>query len=92
MDILGYPMLSIFTIIVNMATKKLVWVIVVLVVLGLLVTGYLYFSKPAKEGAIGTTEKVSQSVPTITTNAADKLPEVNPLDRANPFKYTNPLR
>lgn len=58
----------------------------------LIVVGYFYFFKPEKKGAVGTVERVSEGVPTITTNAADKVPEINPLDRANPFKYTNPLR
>lgn len=26
------------------------------------------------------------------TNPAEKLPEVNPLEKTNPFKYKNPLR
>lgn len=78
-----------------MDTKKLILTIVGLTVLALLVAGYFYFSKPKKvekEGVVGTVEKVSEDVPKITTNPADKVPEINPLDRANPFKYTNPLR
>lgn len=78
-----------------MDTKKLTLAIVGLVILGLLAAGYFYFSKPKKEekkGAVGTVERVSESVPKITTNAAEKVPEINPLDRANPFKYNNPLR
>ena len=42
--------------------------------------------------AVGTTKQASERVPKIVTNPADEVPEVNPLDRANPFKYTNPLR
>ena len=75
-----------------MSTKKLVWAVAGLLVLGLLVAGYLYFFKPVKKGTLDTTQKASAGVPKITTNAADKVPEVNPLDRANPFKYVNPLR
>ena len=85
-----------------MDTKKLIWTIASLAILGLLVAGYFYFPRPAKKevvspptekkGAVGAAEKVSEGVPKITTNPAEKIPEVNPLDRANPFKYTNPLR
>ena len=61
------------------------------------IAGYLYFSKSTKKdavqnGAVGTVEEVSKQVPHIVTNPAENVPEVNPLDRANPFKYTNPLR
>jgi len=70
----------------------LIWGAIGLAVLGLLVSGYFYFFKPAKQSAVGTVERASAGVPKITTNPADKVPEVNPLDRANPFKYTNPLR
>ncbi len=78
-----------------MDTKKLILTIVGLAVLGSLVANYFYFSKsvkPEKRGAVGAAEKVSAGVPKITTNPADKVPEINPLDRANPFKYINPLR
>ena len=57
-----------------------------------LVVGYFYFHKPAKKGAVSTVKEVSAGVPQIATNPGAKVPEVNPLDRANPFKYTNPLR
>lgn len=81
-----------FATIISMSIKKLIWLVVGLVVLAALVAGYLYFFKPTKPGALDTTQKASEAVPTITTNAADKVPEVNPLDLANPFKYKNPLR
>ena len=74
-------------------SKNLVWVIVGVLVLALAIAGYLYWRSTQKpSGAVGAVEKVSEAVPEITTNPADKIPEVNPLDRANPFKYTNPLR
>lgn len=72
--------------------KKNIWIIIAVVVVVALAAGYFYFFKPAKNGAVNTAQKASQSVPTIATNAAEKVPEINPLDRANPFKYTNPLR
>ena len=86
-----------------MDTKKLIWVIGALFVLALVVVSLMYFPKPTIEkieqpekkaavGAVGTAGEVSKSVPKVVTNAAEKVPEVNPLDRANPFKYNNPLR
>lgn len=79
-----------------MVKKEVVFAIVGLAILGLLVAGYFYFSKPEqKQGAtsaVGTTEVVSEAVPEIVTNPAEEVPEVNLLDRANPFKYNNPLR
>jgi flagellar basal body-associated protein FliL len=47
---------------------------------------------PKEEGAVGTAKTISESVPEIQTNPGEKVPEINPLDRVNPFKYTNPLR
>lgn len=79
-----------------MAKKEVIFAIAGLAILGLLVAGYFYFSKPRQkqgaESAVGTTEAVSDAVPEIVTNPAEEVPEVNPLDRANPFKYNNPLR
>lgn len=75
-----------------MSSKKIIWAVIALAILIIVVAGYIYFSKPAKESALGTTEKVSEGVPKISTNPAEEVPEINPLDRANPFKYTNPLR
>ena len=78
--------------------KELIWGAAGLILAGLLVGAYVYYPKEKsgtdteKGGAVGTTEEVSKRVPEITTNAAENVPEVNPLDRANPFKYNNPLR
>ena len=44
------------------------------------------------EGVVETAKNVSESVPEIETNVGEKVPETNPIDRANPYKYTNPLR
>lgn len=44
------------------------------------------------QGAVGAAKAVSEAVPEIQTNPGEKVPEINPLDRANPFKYNNPLR
>ena len=80
-----------------MSSKKLIWIIGGLIAAGLIVGGFLYLrqSKPKeseKKGVVSTASDVSKSVPAIVTNPAEKVPEVNPLDRANPFKYVNPLR
>lgn len=79
-----------------MVKKEAVFVIAGLVILGLLVAGYFYFFKSEQnrgaESAVGATETISETVPEIVTNPAEEVPEVNPLDRANPFKYKNPLR
>ncbi|MEK7074379.1 MAG: hypothetical protein AAB968_01280 [Patescibacteria group bacterium] len=45
-----------------------------------------------KGGTVETAKTISESVPEIQTNPGEEVPEINPLDRANPFKYTNPLR
>ena len=69
-------------------------IIAVIVILLALGVGYWYWSqKKEKEGSvIGTAKDVSASVPEIQTNPGEKVQEINPLDLANPFKYTNPLR
>lgn len=84
-----------------MDNKKLTYIIVAVVIL---VAGGISFwywpqgkvQEPVEpvqpSGAVGNAEALSESVPEIETNAGEKVPEVNPLDRANPFKYNNPLR
>ena len=74
-----------------MINKKPILTIVVLVVVAGFAVWYLFFTK-SKEGAVKTAEEVSEKVPEIQTNAGENVPEVNPLDRSNPFKYNNPLR
>lgn len=59
--------------------------------------GFWYWTEkrteiPEEKGVIETAKTVSESVPEIQTNQGEKVPEINPLDRANPFKYRNPLR
>lgn len=88
----------------TMDNKKLVLIVVVLILMvgGI---GFWYWSQkktetsvsipvetPQEEGAVGTAKNISESVPEIQTNPGEKVPEVNPLDRTNPFKYINPLR
>ena len=69
-------------------------VIAVLIVAAAVYYFYYYFKeKPLEEkGAVETAKDISESVPEIQTNPGEEVPEINPLDRANPFKYTNPLR
>ncbi|MEK9186396.1 MAG: hypothetical protein AAB885_02295 [Patescibacteria group bacterium] len=71
--------------------KKNIW-IVIAVIIAVAVAAYLYFKTTEKKGAVGTAEEVSEAVPKITTNPGAEVPEINPIDRANPFKYQNPLR
>ena len=57
--------------------------------------GFWYWSQKklkGPKGAVETAKTISESVPEIETNLGENVPEINPLDRANPFKYTNPLR
>ncbi len=72
--------------------KNSLIIILAAVTIAIVVAGYFYFLKPAKKGAVGTAEEVSEAVPQIVTNPGEEVPEINPLDRANPFKYQNPLR
>ena len=75
-----------------MDSKRAILIFVVLAILVFL--GYWFWpQKQEKEkGAVETTKDISASVPQIQTNPGEEVPEINPLDRANPFKYVNPLR
>lgn len=64
-------------------------VVFVLVAIGL---WFVFQKEAAPVGVIETAKSVSESVPQIQTNPGEEVPEINPLDRANPFKYNNPLR
>ena len=68
--------------------KSLIFLLVVAV--GIAV--YLLLKKPAEKGTVESAKEVGETVPEITTNPGAEVPEVNPLDRVNPFKYQNPLR
>ena len=81
----------------NDKNKKTLWLLAGLVIVAALVAGYFYFLKLKKPeqsetSAVGTAKAVSEAVPEIQTNPGEDVPEINPLDRANPFKYVNPLR
>ena len=76
---------------------------IIVAVLGIFIAaaaaGFWYWSQkeapapaPEEKGAVETAKNISESVPEIQTNPGESVPEVNPVDRANPFKYNNPLR
>lgn len=72
-------------------------IIAISIILVASAVGFWYWSQrkiePLKEkGSVETAKEVSASVPEIQTNPGQKVPEINPIDRANPFKYNNPLR
>ncbi|TSC77384.1 MAG: hypothetical protein G01um101429_1084 [Parcubacteria group bacterium Gr01-1014_29] len=88
-----------------MDNKKLTPIIAIIVILLAGGVGFWFWSqKKAEEpvepieepiedkGVVETAKTISESVPEIETNVGEKVPEINPLDRANPYKYTNPLR
>ena len=77
--------------------------VIVVAVLGLAVVGYLFLKKSQKtpeEKAAETVEKTLESAtggvlpefPSLA-NPLEKLPEINPIEKANPFKglRTNPF-
>ena len=72
-----------------MDSKKLIPIIFVIIVLA---AGFWYWQGTEEKGAVETAKTISEAVPEIQTNPGEEVPEINPLDRANPFKYTNPLR
>lgn len=81
------------------SNKNRLWiVIVVLAALALGGVIYFYFKKPVEgpkpeaKNITETAKDVGEAVPQISTNPGESVPEVNPIDRANPFKYNNPLR
>jgi len=69
-------------------------IVAALFILVLAALGYWYFfmREETPVGVVETAKSVSESVPEIQTNVGEKVPEINPVDRANPFKYNNPLR
>ena len=72
-------------------SKRPAPLVILAVILLVLAVGFWYWSQREK-GAVGAAKDVSAAVPEIQTNPGQEVPEVNPLDLANPFKYTNPLR
>ena len=77
----------------NFKSKPIILTSIIAVII--IAAGFWYWSqRKASEpkGAVGAAKAVSESVPEIQTNPGEKVPEINPLDRANPFKYINPLK
>lgn len=79
-----------------MTNTKLTPVVVIIAILLVGAIGFWYWSQrtgvPEEGGAVETAKTISESVPEIQTNPGEDVPEINPLDQANPFKYNNPLR
>lgn len=82
---------------------KKIWIIVVVLII--IVGGYFawksFFKKSPEEKAADVFEKTTKSagagaLPELTplANPLEKLPETNPVEKANPFKNikTNPFR
>lgn len=87
----------------DITLKKLIPIVAVIVIVLMSGVIFLFFfqketgEQPVEQieenkGVVETAKDISESVPEIETNAGAKVPEVNPIDRANPYKYTNPLR
>lgn len=90
-------------------SKKLLFILIAAVlVIGLGIGGYFYWNHSRKskteagvkalENAEGTVEKITEkategTLPSIGTNPLENKPDVNPADKANPFKdiKTNPF-
>lgn len=85
--------------------KSILILIVVGVIIGLGIGGYFYWkskqttpeqqaTKGAGEAVQKITESASQGVlPSVSTNPLENKPDVNPVDKTNPFKdmKTNPF-
>ncbi len=84
------------------APKKEILIIVTAVLLiGLVVGGYFLWNnwKKSADNAGETADKITESatkgvLPSIGTNPLESKPDVNPADKANPFKniITNPFK
>mgnify|MGYP001571342064 CR=1 FL=1 len=66
------------------------------VVLAILAGFYFYFQREEKPPLLSAEEAaqdITEALPEITTNPLEgEVPELNPVDKVNPFKYENPLR
>jgi len=86
--------------IINKMNKKtLISTIAVILIIVLVIGGYFYLSKKAKENlgtkALekigGAAEKLTEDatkgvLPSIQTNPLENKPDINPADKANPYK------
>ncbi len=89
-----------------MNKKTLILIIAVILIITLAIGGYFYWSKKAKEN-LGTKdlEKIGEAaekltedatkgvLPSLQTNPLENKPDINPADKANPYKNikTNPF-
>ena len=66
--------------------------IIVAAALVIIAVGFWY-GRNKKPAPVAPTQKsLVPQLPFKTNPLEGKVPEVNPLEKANPFKYTNPLR
>jgi len=86
-------------------SKKTIIIIAVVLLIILASAGFLYWNnlKKSKAGILekagDLTKKITESatkgtLPSITTNPLENKPDINPADKANPFKNvkTNPFK
>ena len=86
-----------------MNKKTLIIIITAVLIIALGVGGYFYWKSKANKGtkvpeAKGAAEKLTESatkgvLPSIQTNPLENKPDINPADKANPYKdiKTNPF-
>ena len=73
-------------------SKNLIWIIAGLTVLAAAVAIYLLVFSD-KKNPVEVLEGLSSGVEVPSTNPLEnKVPELNPVEKFNPFKYENPLR
>ncbi len=67
------------------------WIIILVVIA--VAAGLYIWQKANTPNITESAELVSEALPEIPSSPIeDKVPELNPVDKANPFKYENPLR
>jgi len=78
----------------NKIDKKTLIIIIVIILIALGAGGYFYWSKKTNTE----TEKIIENstkgaLPSINTNPLENKPDINPADKANPYKNikTNPF-
>lgn len=79
-----------------MNSKLNLLVIVIIIAIGAAIGLYWYFDKSPAE-KVETTEEalevLSKTPPvTVETNPIKKVPDLNPVEKINPFKTTNPFQ
>lgn len=83
-----------------MNKNKLVWILIILLIVVLLGGGIWYWLKlkekpltPEEKAIKASTQVVTPKVVTPSNPVGDKLPDLNPVTKTNPFKnvYKNPF-